>query len=394
MTTHHSAQVDRLILDALRRPSVLADYTPRQWDVVMPRARRGGVFSRLALQLLDLGLWDRVPDRVQEHLEAMRVVGVEHNRIVRWEVNRIQRALADLDTPVVLLKGAAYVMANFSPGRGRLVSDVDILVPKENLAAVEAALQRHGWAPLKLDPYDQRFYRQWMHELPPLQHKGRLTVIDVHHTILPETSRLHPDPRLLFQSACPITAHSPSPQPDAGLMIEASQPIEASPFLMLAPTDMVLHTSVHLFQDGEVAGGLRDLTDINDLLTHFGQHVDGFWGRLVPRAAQLGLERPLFYALRYAKRLLGTPVPENVEHASRVSGGPAPEIITLMDALVEKAIVPEGPNGSTRIHRLARWLLYVRSHWLRMPPHLLASHLTRKALRRWLEKEPQEDDDL
>ena len=31
---------------------------------------------------------------------------------------------------------------------------------------------------------------------------------------------------------------------------------------------------------------------------------------------------------------------------------------------------------------LARWLLYVRSHWLRMPPLLLARHLLRKSLRR------------
>lgn len=31
----------------------------------------------------------------------------------------------------------------------------------------------------------------------------------------------------------------------------------------------------------------------------------------------------------------------------------------------------------------SRWLLYVRSHWMRMPPHLLAQHLPRKAVQRW-----------
>jgi hypothetical protein len=31
-------------------------------------------------------------------------------------------------------------------------------------------------------------------------------------------------------------------------------------------------------------------------------------------------------------------------------------------------------------------MLYVRSHWLRMPPLLLIQHLTRKALRRVIEK--------
>jgi hypothetical protein len=38
---------------------------------------------------------------------------------------------------------------------------------------------------------------------------------------------------------------------------------------------------------------------------------------------------------------------------------------------------------------IARQLLYVRSHWLRMPPGLLALHLSRKALRRILQRTVQ-----
>ncbi len=385
------AVTQHLILNALRDPQALASLPPSQWDQLMPRARRAGIFARLALQLLDLDLWDQVPERVREHLEAMRVVAAEHDRIVRWEVNRIRWALEGIETEVLLLKGAAYVMAGLPPARGRLVSDVDIMVPKERINDVEAALIRHGWEPMKLDPYDDRYYRQWMHELPPLQHSDRLTIIDVHHTILPESGRLSPDPRLLFESACGFVHNGPGPHADPHLLLDQARATDHHPFKILAPTDMVLHTCVHLFQDGEVAGGLRDLTDIDDMLRHFGQHEPGFWDQLVPRAAQLGLERPLFYALRYAKRLLGTPVPEPVEHASW-HGAPAPEVATVMDSLVERAIVPEGPDGASRLHSVARWVLYVRSHWLRMPPHLLIAHLTRKAFRRWTEKETEEQD--
>jgi hypothetical protein len=32
--------------------------------------------------------------------------------------------------------------------------------------------------------------------------------------------------------------------------------------------------------------------------------------------------------------------------------------------------------------RAARWVLYVRSHWLRMPLHLLARHLAIKSFQR------------
>ena len=39
-------------------------------------------------------------------------------------------------------------------------------------------------------------------------------------------------------------------------------------------------------------------------------------------------------------------------------------------------------GNASRRDRGSLWLLYVRSHWLRMPPHRLIVHLTRKALRR------------
>ena len=452
-----------LLFDVLQNPAVATGYSPSQWDQLMPLARRTGMFARLAVELDRRNLSDQMPPRVQEHLHAMRVVAVENERIVRWEVNRITCALVRVDCPVVLLKGAAYVMTNLPPARGRLVSDVDILVPKHRLRDIESALAHHGWEPVKLNPYDQRYYRKWMHELPPLRHRDRLTVIDVHHTILPESGRLHPDPQLLLASSRPLSkTNPPRTQPQTNSNLDAMQAdsqtnaenaqisnikedriigaamepvhqedldkgrrvlptsslkptsgtvssldslverpsrdavghatqnqVSQDHIRILSPVDMVLHTSVHLFQDGEVAGGLRDLCDINDHLLVFPGREPDFWDQLVPRATQLGLQRPLFYAVRYAQRLLGTPVPKSVEVALWDVGAPTREVVGLMDRLVERAMAPEGLDGSPVSHRLARWLLYVRSHWLRMPPHLLTVHLTRKALRHWLEKEEE-----
>ena len=53
---------------------------------------------------------------------------------------------------------------------------------------------------------------------------------------------------------------------------------------VLAPVDMVLHSSVHLFQEGEFSHGLRDLLDIKDLLDFFGGDVIFGWARLATRS--------------------------------------------------------------------------------------------------------------
>jgi len=346
------------LLGALRDPGLMVSFSTTQWNDVLRRARTGRVVARLGVLAGEHGLLDHIPAKVRDHFIAAKAGAAQHERVVRWEVNRIERALWGVDTEVVLLKGAAYVMAGLPPARGRLVSDVDILVPKHRIAAVEQALLNHGWQHMKLDAYDQRYYRTWMHELPPLRHSQRESVVDVHHTILPESGRLHPDPDLLFAEAQSLPGDTP--------------------VKVLGPVDMLLHSAVHLFQDGDFEGGLRDLLDMDDLLRHFGTGPD-FWDRLVPRAAQLDLARPLFYALRFTRQLLGTPIPQQViDQASAYR--PDWPIADVMDQLIRRALLMDRTRQMPWATDIARWLLYVRSHWLRMPPLLLAGHLFRKGL--------------
>jgi hypothetical protein len=302
-------------------------------------------------------LFKGVPDPVKPHLIAARRVATNENSIVRWEVNRIAHALPRQDIPIVLLKGAAYVMLDLPVARGRFSSDVDILVPKASIANVEKALIDHGWRHIKLDDYDQFFYRHWSHELPPLQHRDRGTIVDVHHTILPPTGRLHPDPEKLLAASVPLTG---------------------TRFRVLAPADVVLHSAAHAFQDGDFTRGLRDLVDIDDLLRHFSAAHAGFWDELAYRAEELELFRPLYYALTWAKLYLQTPVPPSTLERSK-AWQPAWPASFLMDAVVDR-VITAGPWDKDLIRKISRRLLYARAHWLRMPPHLLIPHLTRKVL--------------
>jgi hypothetical protein len=139
---------------------------------------------------------------------------------------------------------------------------------------------------------------------------------------------------------------------------------------------MVLHSATHLFFNEEFSNGLRDLADLDSLLRGFGRER-GFWERLAQRARVLGLARPLYYGLRYAQRLLGTPVEIEVPE-----GQPPALVRALMDGLFLRVLEADHPSAADRLTPLAHRALYVRAHWLRMPPHLLAYHLTAKALRR------------
>jgi hypothetical protein len=309
--------------------------------------------------LEEQGLLEHVPAAARNHVQGARLVAGSQERVIRWEVYCIKRALLSLETEFVLLKGAAYIFSALPFSRGRIQSDVDILVPESKLRAVESALLARGWVHVKLEKYDQRFYREWSHELPPLYHPERATVVDVHHNILPQTGRLHPDPEKLLQAA---------------------EPIPGTPYKRLSAPDMVLHTCAHMFQDGDLQRALRELTDIDGLLRAF-SGASSFWDRLLQRAEEMDLYRPLFYGFRYASEVLRTPIPSQVIAHSLQWAPPRP-VLALMDVLVREALVPKQTGASAWGTRSARWLLYVRSHWLRMPPALLVRHLLHQSLRR------------
>jgi hypothetical protein len=257
-----------------------------------------------------------------------------------------RRALAPLDVPVVLLKGTAYAAAGLAAGVGRSIGDLDIMVPRARLEEVQESLLAADWEWVKEDAYDDFYYRRWMHELPPLIHRERDRMIDVHHTILPLTAR---------------------PKPDAAAMIEESEQLENG-LRILAPADMVVHSVAHLFADGDLAGGLRNLWDIDRMLREFAER-EGFWELLQARAMRHQLRPQLGRALRLAAKLYGSPVEARLAGRRRTS-----------DRLFERRLVARNGwgQGTRQATRLA---FYIRSHWLRMPPLMLARHLWIKARR-------------
>jgi hypothetical protein len=356
-----SAWLHGRLAAALVDPRSACDLPEATWSALLPLGRAAGLLARLAVLLDEHDALARVPERPRQHLIGERILAEKHARDVRWEVRCISEALAPIGVPVLLLKGAAYLLAGLPAARGRMFADVDILVPRDRLADVEAALKAHGWNfDPELDPYDEAYYRRFMHQIPPMAHRGRGTSIDVHHTIVPETARLTVDAALLRATAVTVEENVQVP----------------------APVDLVLHSAVHLFNEGSFDRALRDLDDITRLLRHFDTDP-GFAPTLRQRASQLNLVRPLFYALRYAQRLLAAPIDEQL--LAGLPGVPVSPQLRMMDALF--LAVLESPYYRCRGARTAAaaFILYVRSHYLRMPPRLLLPHLARKAWRRMTE---------
>jgi hypothetical protein len=347
-----------LLVSVLNDPVKGRSLCALDWDILIRQARHANLLGRLYQILKRAEELPAIPQRPLNHLVSGATMADRQHVSIKHEITFLHDTFCRHGLPLILLKGAAYVLAGLPAASGRVFADIDILVPRAHLAEAESALMLTGWVSTALDPYDQRYYRKWMHELPAMQHMFRGTALDVHHTILPPTSRLKPDPALL---------------------IEASIELPEIPGVrVLCPADMVLHSATHLFHEGEPDNLLRDLTDLDALLRHFAMY-EGFWEQLVRRAEQLHLARPLELALYYTSRLLATPVPVEILTAMQVWQDRSLRQ-RFLDAIYLRALRPQHETTADWFSPAARKLLYIRAHWLRMPPHLLAYHLGHKAL--------------
>lgn len=326
-----------LLVDALRDPASTRALDAQGWTELLSMARAEQLVGTLAERLKI----ESVPPKVAEILAEARINTDYHRRSALWEADCARRALAGYGGKIVLLKGTAYVAAGLVAGEGRSIGDLDILVARQDLPEVEQALLAAGWEWVKPDPYDDAYYREHMHELPPLIHKERDRMIDVHHTILPLTARRRPDA--------------------AGMLVEARQ--IGSGLYVLSPADMVCHSAAHLFADGDLAGGLRNLWDIHCLLGEFSSPE--FWLQLRERAARHKLSEPVERAVRLAHQLYGTEIPEDWAGWHRQD-----------KYYVARLTARDGWGRPTR--KCIRLIFYIRSHWLRMPPLMLARHLWTK----------------
>jgi len=331
----------------------------RDWDLLIRQARKASLLSKLEYRFKEAMVWKNVPILVKRHFRWASMATQRHHQSVLYEVAQLYDQLSDLDQPIVLLKGAAYCLGALAPARGRLFSDIDILLPKKSLPHTEKLLELNGWLATHLDAYDQRYYRSWMHEIPPLRHGKRQTELDVHHGILPETMRVHPNPQLLVDNCVSLNS--------------------MDNLYRLSDEDLILHSAAHCFYDGEFRHGLRDLYDIHELIGQFSGD-SGFWRKLIERAELLNLSDPLYFALLLSSRWFGTAVPDLLIKSLGEATDRMNRRGRFLSACFSRALLPLHESIDDWFSPIARWVLFVRSHAIKMPVYLLLYHLAYKSV--------------
>jgi hypothetical protein len=329
------------------------------WEAVLRVGRLSRLLAVARERMAQAGTLDAIPPTVRVHFDAEANLAAYQRQMVRFAMQEIGETLAPLGVPLVALKGGAYVLQDLPVSRGRMLADADIMVRRSDLDRVEEALRGAGWEFAELHPYDEHYYRAWTHELPPLRHTAHKLELDLHHTILPLTSRVQPNSAALFA---------------------ASTPVPGTPWCVLSREDQIVHACLHLFHDSDCSDRLRDLIDIESLLGELGDD-EAAWQRLHQRALVHDSQDAVWYGLHFTQRLLGAVLPAAAT-SLLVELAPSRIRTRAMDYLIPAALLPSSSEGRTPLSvRARKHALFLRSHLLRMPPWLLLWHGANKGAR-------------
>lgn len=299
------------------------------------------------------------PLAFRRHLQSITTFSkAQYVQVVR-ACRRINEDLAELNAPVILLKGAAYIAANKANSKGRLISDVDILVAKKDLPKVESLLLAKGWVAKELDDFDEKYYREWSHELPPYTHIESGVTLDIHHNLLPGTS---------------------GKTIDIANIIATKQSTEYGLFV---PKDdyLILHSAIHLLLNDDIEKGLRDCLDLHYLVQ---QHsLTHSLNELKDIFVQAGCEDEFYILLMLLQRLFKEhataytkPILSEVKHAK----------FNAIVSDLEKAVFPSCQYLYDSNNSLARFRVYLRGHLSKMPLPLFLKHLVFKTYRTIVKK--------
>jgi hypothetical protein len=228
-----------------------------------------------------------VPPAVIEQLARLYYRHAALNGQFYAELRTILTACAQATIPVLVLKGAAIAERVYGNIALRPMSDLDLLVRREDLEAMNRLLHELNYVHDESE-HPAAWYPGHHHHLAPYRRPDRHAAVEVHHHIVPSTAPVRIPVEHLWRRAQRAS-------------------IASTPALVLAPTDVVLHFCLDISCVASFVKGLRTLCDIAATIECHGENFD--WVVFLKQAAEYDAERFVYYPLWLARLLVGADVP-------------------------------------------------------------------------------------
>ncbi len=265
------------------------------WNIVLEIAETQKMAPTLWAALRNKGLVQELPPNICSDLFKRHLLNTIRNKGLREQAIEAICQINALGITPILLKGGASLFADtFIDTGSRVMSDLDILIPKESASECwNHLINTLGYSPIEDNPYFFIDYRTH-HHLRPLVRPDSYGTIELHHNALPNSAS-----RILATSV--IWRESELVPNSLNLLVGIP-----------SPTHRVLHNILHAdlinktYAQARIS--LRSLHELVTMQTVYAKDID--WQvieKLMNDGDRLQIPRASLYL---AHRLFGSPIPD------------------------------------------------------------------------------------
>jgi len=266
------------------------------WDYIAQETKDQGVTPLLyhSLSRMENGR-DYIPDDILTRLKNLYYGSAANNILLYQRLSRVLAFLREENIKVIVLKGAALAERVYGNPALRPMSDVDLLVRKEDLPQIDEKLRLLG-------------YTTEVNYLDCLKTSDNsyLNTIMMHSTVSPPL-HLHWH---LANSTIPTFIYSSKIEMERIWQEAIPTRVADVGSLVLAPYHLIIHLSEHALKPGHSLRKLISLCDIHEAVRVYRDRLN--WGLLKDEAFRFNLNRQLYYCLHLASQVLGTDVPGDI----------------------------------------------------------------------------------
>jgi Uncharacterised nucleotidyltransferase len=272
-------------------PAALPGADSPRWDSLVALAAAQRVRPLLHRRLRVLRHAHPIPAPALAALEQAARATTMRNLRFQAETAAVARALQPLGVDTLVLKGAHLATSVYEQIGLREMSDIDLLVRREHLAAAVEVLTARGYAPLQA--FSIELDTAFHHHLTRFV-KADTAGIELHWTLTIPTEPHGVDPLTLWGRAQPLDV--------GGVRVYG-----------LSQEDLLLHLCYHTSYQHQFRFGLRPFCDVAALTARRDVPLD--WQMLVARARDWTWDRGVYLTLRLAHEMVGAPIPAHALEA-------------------------------------------------------------------------------
>src|SRR3989338_5480565 len=256
------------------------------WDQIINNAFRNSILPFIYFHLRAFSLLSKIPQDARDKMEKFYHFNTARNTWILLSLEKIAEVLNKKNIPFILIQGSSLLADVYPDPSLRYLSDIDILIKKDDISGIEDVIAPLGWK-MSDHPGDKDWCIKNLNHLPVFFRNGEPVALEVHFKLPFPEGKKETEGKWIWENV----SHSK---------------IRSSEASIPSPENMILHLSMHISKKSHINDLtiiLRHCCDISAILERYGEsgiNVD----YLIHTAKRAELSEALYHSLKVSNSVI------------------------------------------------------------------------------------------